>query len=206
MEELGPPKPDPLGFPDAILIRPTTIVVFDAVKDEITIVSPVRPARGISAEQAHARARRPADRGCRRARHTARQVGRADRGRPRRSGRLQHAARALSRHGPAGEGLHLRRRHLPGRAVAAFRGAVHAAALRALPGAAARQPLAFPLLSSISAALRSPDRARRSSFASATATSPSGRSPGRGGAAPRRTRIGSSQPSCSPTPRSSPSI
>jgi anthranilate synthase component 1 len=56
MEELGAPKPDPLGFPDAILIRPTTIVVFDAVKDEITIVSPVRPARGVSAEQAHARA------------------------------------------------------------------------------------------------------------------------------------------------------
>jgi anthranilate synthase component 1 len=56
MEELGPPKHDPLGFPDAILIRPTTIVVFDAVKDEITIVSPVRPARGLSAEQAHARA------------------------------------------------------------------------------------------------------------------------------------------------------
>jgi anthranilate synthase component 1 len=56
MEELGQPKPDPLGFPDAILIRPTAIVVFDAVKDEITIVSPVRPARGVSAAQAHARA------------------------------------------------------------------------------------------------------------------------------------------------------
>ena len=56
MEELGPPLPDPLGFPDTILIRPTTIVVFDAVKDEITIVSPVRPTRGVAAEQAHARA------------------------------------------------------------------------------------------------------------------------------------------------------
>jgi anthranilate synthase component I len=56
MEELGPPPPDPLGFPDAILMRPTTIVVFDAVKDEITIVSAVRPAKGTSAEQAHARA------------------------------------------------------------------------------------------------------------------------------------------------------
>jgi anthranilate synthase component I len=56
MEELGPPNPDPLGLPDAILIRPTVIVVFDSVKDEITIVSPVRPAPGIGAEQAHARA------------------------------------------------------------------------------------------------------------------------------------------------------
>ena len=56
IEELGAPLPDPLGLPDAILIRPTAIVVFDAVKDEITIVSPVRPAAGVSAAQAHSRA------------------------------------------------------------------------------------------------------------------------------------------------------
>ena len=56
MEELGPANHDPLGFPDAILIRPTTIVVFDSVKDEITIVSPVRPARGVTADLAHSRA------------------------------------------------------------------------------------------------------------------------------------------------------
>ncbi len=56
MEDLPPPNPDPLGLPDAILIRPTVIVVFDAVKDEIAIVSPVRPTRGVGASQAHARA------------------------------------------------------------------------------------------------------------------------------------------------------
>ncbi len=56
MEDLGPPNPDPLGFPDMLLIRPTAIVIFDAVKDEITIVSPVRAANGVSADQAHARA------------------------------------------------------------------------------------------------------------------------------------------------------
>jgi anthranilate synthase component 1 len=56
MEELAPPNPDPLGLPDAILYRPTTIVIFDAVKDEMSIVSAVRPARGVSASQAHARA------------------------------------------------------------------------------------------------------------------------------------------------------
>jgi anthranilate synthase component 1 len=56
MEELGPPNPDPLGFPDMLLIRPTAIVIFDAVKDEITIVSPVRAADGVSADQAHGRA------------------------------------------------------------------------------------------------------------------------------------------------------
>jgi anthranilate synthase component 1 len=56
MEALGPPNPDPLGVPDAIFIRPTTIVVFDSVKDEITIVTPVRPQRGVAAELAHSRA------------------------------------------------------------------------------------------------------------------------------------------------------
>ena len=56
MEVLPEPNPDPLGFPDAIMIRPTTIVIFDAVKDEITIVTPVRPQSGITAAQAHARA------------------------------------------------------------------------------------------------------------------------------------------------------
>jgi anthranilate synthase component 1 len=55
MEELAAPNPDALGFPDAILIRPTVIVVFDAVKDELVIVSPVRPQTGVSAESAHAR-------------------------------------------------------------------------------------------------------------------------------------------------------
>jgi anthranilate synthase component 1 len=56
MEKLGAPNPDPLGLPDAILFRPTTIVIFDAVKDEVTIVSAVRPAKGVKADQAHARA------------------------------------------------------------------------------------------------------------------------------------------------------
>ena len=56
MEELGAPNPDPLGLPDAILYRPTTIVIFDSVKDEVTIVSAVRPTDGMKAEQAHARA------------------------------------------------------------------------------------------------------------------------------------------------------
>src|SRR5580704_13838013 len=33
MEELPQPNPDPIGIPDAVLVRPTIIVVFDAVKD-----------------------------------------------------------------------------------------------------------------------------------------------------------------------------
>ena len=33
--------PDPIGVPDAILVRPTIMVIFDAVKDEIIAVTPV---------------------------------------------------------------------------------------------------------------------------------------------------------------------
>jgi anthranilate synthase component 1 len=56
MERLPDVNPDPLGAPDAILIRPTIVVVFDSVKDQITVVTPVRPQRGVSATTALARA------------------------------------------------------------------------------------------------------------------------------------------------------
>jgi anthranilate synthase component 1 len=56
MEELPPPNPDPIGIPDAILVRPTLIVVFDAVKDALTVVTPVRPEKGVDAKTALKRA------------------------------------------------------------------------------------------------------------------------------------------------------
>ncbi len=56
MERLKPPKPDPIGVPDAILIRPTVIVVFDAVRDEMILVTPVRPRPGLAARVAHEQA------------------------------------------------------------------------------------------------------------------------------------------------------
>ena len=56
MEKLPSPNPDPIGLPDAILVRPTIVVVFDAVRDTITVVTPVRPEQGVSAEAALARA------------------------------------------------------------------------------------------------------------------------------------------------------
>ncbi|MFG1411673.1 anthranilate synthase component I [Xanthobacter sp. VTT E-85241] len=52
MERLAPAKPDPIGVPEALLIRPTLMVVFDAVKDELTAVTPVRPQEGVSARAA----------------------------------------------------------------------------------------------------------------------------------------------------------
>jgi len=56
MEELAPPKLDPIGIPDAVLVRPTLIVVFDAVMDSIAIITPVRPEKGVEAKAALARA------------------------------------------------------------------------------------------------------------------------------------------------------
>jgi anthranilate synthase component 1 len=56
MEELPAFHPDPIGIPDALLLRPTIVVVFDAVKDTLTVVTPVRPEKGVAARTALARA------------------------------------------------------------------------------------------------------------------------------------------------------
>jgi len=56
MEELPPANPDPIGIPDAVLMRPTVVIVFDAVKDAITVVTPVRPEPGVAASVAMTRA------------------------------------------------------------------------------------------------------------------------------------------------------
>ncbi|MEZ5849804.1 MAG: anthranilate synthase component I [Hyphomicrobiaceae bacterium] len=56
VERLPDMPPDRLGLPDAILVRPTVMVIFDSVKDELTLVTPVRVAHGISAADAYAAA------------------------------------------------------------------------------------------------------------------------------------------------------
>ncbi len=58
MERLAPAKPDPIGVPDSIVLRPTLMVVFDTVRDEISVVTPVRPQDGVSAQDAYAGAGR----------------------------------------------------------------------------------------------------------------------------------------------------
>ena len=57
IEQLPEMVPDVLGVPDAILIRPTLMLIFDSVKDELTVVTPVRPTAGISATAAFNAAR-----------------------------------------------------------------------------------------------------------------------------------------------------
>jgi anthranilate synthase component I len=53
MERLPAAKPDPIGVPDALMIRPTLLVVFDAVRDELVVITPVFPKGGVSAEAAY---------------------------------------------------------------------------------------------------------------------------------------------------------
>jgi len=52
MERLAPARPDPIGTPDSVLIRPTLMAIFDSVRDELVIVTPVRPRLGVSARAA----------------------------------------------------------------------------------------------------------------------------------------------------------
>jgi anthranilate synthase component I len=52
MEELPEPNPDSLGTPDAILMRPTVLAIFDTLKDELYITAPVYVRDGVTAKQA----------------------------------------------------------------------------------------------------------------------------------------------------------
>jgi anthranilate synthase component 1 len=54
IERLPNAPRDALGVPDAVLMRPTLMVIFDAVKDEMTLATPVRPEKGVSARRAYA--------------------------------------------------------------------------------------------------------------------------------------------------------
>lgn len=54
MERLPEPKPDDIGTPDGMFSRPTLIAIFDSVKDVLTLVTPVRPVPGQTANEAYA--------------------------------------------------------------------------------------------------------------------------------------------------------
>ncbi|MGI9476694.1 MAG: anthranilate synthase component I [Hyphomicrobiaceae bacterium] len=57
IEHLPDDREPALDVPDAIMMRPTLIVVFDTVKDELTIVTPVRPVKDTGAQAAYDEAR-----------------------------------------------------------------------------------------------------------------------------------------------------
>jgi anthranilate synthase component I len=56
VEHLPDVNPDPLGLPDAVLLRPSVIAVLDGVKGEVTLVAPAWAASGLSARAAYAQA------------------------------------------------------------------------------------------------------------------------------------------------------
>jgi anthranilate synthase component 1 len=57
MESLPDTKPDRLGIPDGIFLRPTIICIFDTIADSVTLVTPVWPEPGLTAASAYDRAR-----------------------------------------------------------------------------------------------------------------------------------------------------
>jgi len=56
VEHLPDVNPDPLGLPDALMLRPSVVAVLDGVKGEVTVVSPVWVSDGRSARAAYAQA------------------------------------------------------------------------------------------------------------------------------------------------------
>ncbi len=56
VERLPDVNPDPLGLPDAVLMRPSVVAVLDGVKGEVTVVSPAWAGSGLSARAAYAQA------------------------------------------------------------------------------------------------------------------------------------------------------
>ena len=56
VERLPDVNPDPLGLPDAVLLRPSVVAVLDGVKGEVTVVSPAWAGSGLSARAAYAQA------------------------------------------------------------------------------------------------------------------------------------------------------
>ena len=56
VEHLPDVNPDPLGLPDALMLRPSVVLVVDGVKGEVTVVSPAWANSGLNARAAYAQA------------------------------------------------------------------------------------------------------------------------------------------------------
>ncbi|WP_343116963.1 anthranilate synthase component I [Ostreiculturibacter nitratireducens] len=56
VERLPAVNPDPIGVPDAVLMRPSVVAVLDGVKGEVTVVSPAWVTSGLTARAAYAQA------------------------------------------------------------------------------------------------------------------------------------------------------
>ena len=208
MERLPPAKPDPIGVPDALLIRPTVMVVFDARARRDGVVDADPPGAG---RLGQGRAREARRRGSTRSwprskrRSTTRAGAEADPLIAGGRGGLQHDRGRVQGDGREGEGLHRRRRRVPDRAVAALHQPLRPAGVLALSRAAAGQSVALSLLPRLR---RLPDRRVEPGDPGAGARR-QGRHPADRRHAPARqdaaARTRRWRPNCSPIRRSAPS-
>ncbi|MBP1804415.1 anthranilate synthase component I [Rubellimicrobium aerolatum] len=56
IEDLPDSRPDPLGLPDAVMLRPSVVAVLDGVKGDVILVAPAWTGSGLPAKAAHAQA------------------------------------------------------------------------------------------------------------------------------------------------------
>ena len=56
VEHLPDVNPDPLGLPDAVLLRPSVVAVLDGVKGDVILVAPAWVGSGLNAKAAYAQA------------------------------------------------------------------------------------------------------------------------------------------------------
>ncbi len=204
MERLAPAKPDPIGVPDSIVLRPTLMVVFDTVRDEISIVTPVRPRRAYGARRLCGR--RAADRRRRRDARGAAAGATTRRGPALRHDRaaLEHAPSAISRWSNGAKDyiragdifqVVLSQRFSAPFALPPF------ALYRALRRVNPAPFLCYLDFGAFQIVCSSPEILVRVR----DGTSPSARSPARARAARRRPRTRRSQPTCWRTRRNAPS-
>ncbi len=95
VEHLPNINPDPIGVPDAVLMRPTVVAVLDGVKGEVTVCSPAWVASGLTARAAYAQA-------AERVMDAVRDLERAPSGEDRSLGDAAHLGEYRSNFTPAG--------------------------------------------------------------------------------------------------------
>lgn len=63
-ENIPKNNPDPIGLPQAIMTRPRIVIVFDGVKQELLIATPLRPLKGSSSKAEYEKAKNRLLRAC----------------------------------------------------------------------------------------------------------------------------------------------
>jgi anthranilate synthase component 1 len=144
VENIPSKNPDTLGVPDGMFMRPTLTVIFDSVKDMMTIVAAVYPASGVSAQAAYEAAEK-------RIHGLVSTLGKAaPHDTPAASPRFDAATSNIGRDGYHRMVNKAKEYILAGDIFqvvpsAALPPAVHASVLRAVPRVAAPEPLAVPV-------------------------------------------------------------